>query len=58
MARARTFELDTGELIEVDILKKLDQEGLYVVLHGSKKLVRHRDRLEALDEAARLLLGK
>lgn len=59
MARARTFGLGSDdETIEVEILNRASSGELFYVLYEGKKLVRHRDRLEALDEEARALLMK
>ena len=58
MAKARTFRSDDGLTIEVEIERKFGTGELFVVLYEGRRLVRHKDRLEALDEAARALLGR
>jgi hypothetical protein len=54
--KAKTFFDD--QQIEVTLLDKPSSTGLCRVLHGDKKLVRHRNQLEPLDDAARVALGK
>ena len=56
MARARTFDLLTGEKIEVEIEKGMGTRGLFIVVQDGKRMTRHRNQLEALDEAASDLL--
>ena len=58
MARARTFGLVDEQPIEVEIERQFGTGDLFVVLYEGRRLVRHKDRLEALDEAARALLGR
>ncbi len=57
MAKAETF-YDEKPVVEVDVVKAFGTGGMFLVEYGTKKLVRHRDRLQPLDEEARRLLRK
>ena len=54
--KARTFF--DNEQIEVTLLGVPSATGLCRVQWGEKKLVRHRNQLTPLDDAAREALGK
>lgn len=57
MPKARTF-IDDRNTIEVDVVVGPSSTGLCKVAYGSRILVRHKDRLEPLNEEARRMLGK
>ena len=54
--KARTFGFD-GEIITVEVKNKPNVNGLVLLNYNGKKLVRHKDRLEPLDEECKKLLG-
>ncbi len=54
--KARTFGLD-GEIIEVQVKAKPNANGLVLLEHNGKRLVRHKDRLEPIDDECKKLLG-
>ncbi len=56
-ALATTFDGD-GETIEVEIISAPNAVGLCKALHNGSKIVRHKDRLSAVNDEARSLLGK
>lgn len=55
MPKARTFDQD-GKPVEVEVLGPPSSTGLCKVKLGEKTLVRHKDRLTALDEESKKLL--
>lgn len=56
--KARTFGLDEHETVEVEILSGPTSTGLFIVTDGTRKMARHRDRLEPLDEEAKGVIGR
>jgi len=56
--KALTFGLDEHETVEVEILSGPTSTGLFIVTDGTRKMARHRDRLDPVDEEARERLRK
>jgi hypothetical protein len=56
-AKAKTFLGDDREIV-VDVLLPPSSTGLVKVAFGNRVLVRHVDRLEPLNEAAKQMLTK
>lgn len=57
-AKAKTFFDGTTTVVTVDVLTGPNQNGLCKVAYGKKVLVRHVDRLKALNEQAQIILRK
>jgi len=56
--RARTFGLDEDERLEVEILSPPSATGLVKVRCEGKVFVRHKNRLDPMDEEAKEILGR
>lgn len=56
--KAITFGVDTEGNIEVEILSGPSPTGLFVVTDGKRKMARHRDRMEPLDDEAREVMKR
>ena len=55
--KAKTFDLE-GKIIVVTVRAKPNANGLVLLEYNGKKLVRHVDRLEPIDDECRRLLER
>lgn len=58
MAKVRTFGIEENTEIEAEIVSGPSPTGLFIINDGTRKMVRHRDRLAPIDEEAKRLLGR